>query len=143
MNMNPFKISIIFVLSSTLLQSGCSSEKAHAESPCPSRIYGASLTVLDSISREVVSTSSVYLSGRSSNNNGEIVETQIIYNSDAEIYRHDSVFGDSRLNLSKSQEIFIYVTDSNYNSNVSVAYNYGCTDIEQTIYLCPNGTACR
>ncbi|CAA0117788.1 Uncharacterised protein [BD1-7 clade bacterium] len=145
MNMNTQKISIVFALSSILLQSGCSSDKAYAESPCPSEIYGAEIAVLDSVSKEIVSTSSVYLSGKSFNENGEVVEaeTQIIYNSDSETYLYEPLVENSRLNLNKSKESFIYVIDSNYNSNVSAAYNYSCTELKQTIYLCPNGTACR
>ena len=124
---------------------GCSPEKANAESPCPPRFNSAEISVIDSITNDPISTSTVVLAGEiydESTDQSSDTEIIVDYDIDRGIYslpyEIDGIEGDP-------SNLTIYTTDPSYHSNVSKTshYDLGCTTLEYTIYLCPNGTACR
>lgn len=138
-----FKLTSVFSL--LCLLSSCSSGNANAESPCPSSINSAKITLLDSISNETITTATVVLAGLFyDNSNQQLSDSEIIvgYSSDEETYYLPYESNGVEIDL---ENLTIYSTDSTYHSNVSKPsyFDKGCTELEYTIYLCPNGTACR
>ncbi len=141
--------NILYKLSSTIilswLLSSCSSEEANAESPCPTSINSAKVVLLDSISNERIPSATVVLAGQildKSNDQISNSEVTIDYDNDLELYHLPYEINGVDIDLAN---LTIYTTDSAYHSNVSKPsyFDKGCTELEYTIYLCPNGTACR
>ena len=126
-----------------LMNSGCSSEDANAESPCPTSFNSSEIRVLDSITGIEVTTAEVIIAGNIyDNTTKEYANSEVIFNFNAEVgsygfqYSHDGIEIDQR-------DVIIYTIDDSYNSNVTKPQEFGCTNLESTIYLCPNGSACR
>jgi len=127
------------------LFSGCTAEKANAESPCPATINSANIVLLDSISNEPISTATLVLAGSiydKSLQQFSDSEITVDYSSELELYHLPYESGGIEINM---RNLTIYTSDSTYHSNVSKPdfSDKGCTSLEYTIYLCPNGTACR
>ncbi len=139
---NLFQLTTLIILPWCL--SGCTAEKANAESPCPASINSANVTLLDSISNEAITTATLVLAGNiydKSIQQSSDSEITVDYSSEQELY-HLPYESDIEINMSN---LTIYTSDSAYHSNVSKPKfsDKSCTALEYTIYLCPNGTACR
>jgi len=127
------------------LFSGCTAEKANAESPCPATINSANITLLDSISNEPISTATLVLAGSMYDKSlQQSSDSEIIVSYSSELERYLLPYESKGVEISMSN-LTIYASDSTYHSNVSKPdfSDKGCTSLEYTIYLCPNGTACR
>ena len=138
-----YKLSSIIIFS--WLLSSCRSEEANAESPCPTSINSAKIALLDSISNERITSATVVLAGQildKSNDQISNSEITIDYDNDLEVYHLPYDINGVDIN---SDNLTLYATDTLYHSNVSKPsyFDIVCTELEYTIYLCPNGTACR
>ncbi len=140
---------ILYKLSSTIilswLLSSCSSDEANAESPCPTSINSAKVILLDSISNERISSATVVLAGQIfDNSNDQTSNTEITINYDNDLEAYHLPYEINGVEID-SDNLILYTADTSYHSNVSKPsyFDIGCTELEYTIYLCPNGTACR
>lgn len=126
------------LISALLLNTACS--PSNAESPCPPTIKSASITVIDSISDDIISTADVYLSGQfydADQDDLADIEIRLDYDPDYLSYR---MFTD--LNI-EHDGLTIYTLDDDYHYNVSKPLIFDCTSLELEVHVCPNGTACR
>ncbi len=145
MKINRSLIKLACVLPLYIMNTGCSSDDAHATSPCPGSINSSEVIVLDSISGNEITTADVIFSGNTfdpATKEYGVSETIFNYDSERKSYGFSYFNNDTDFEIEKDS-ITIYTIDESYNYNVTKPKIYGCTGLEVTIYLCPNGTACR
>jgi hypothetical protein len=135
--------SLMSVLFVQLISTGCSSDDAHADSPCPTSFNSLEVKVLDSVSGEEIKTAELIVAGNiydKEKNEYAEGEVSFIYDSDFESYGFR--YSGDGIEIDQ-KDVTIYTLDRLYDSNVTKPKNFGCTSLETTIYLCPKGTACR
>jgi len=97
------------------------------------------------MSNEEITTATVVIAGQFYDNfNRQLSYSEITvsYSSEEEVYHLPYESDGVDIELSN---LTIYATDQDYHANVSKPsyFDIGCTELKYTIYLCPNGTACR